>query len=224
MISGQPEVEERVDVELVPEHVAAVGLAVEPAGRDARVVAGGVSGADLQHVGSVEAQQQLHAGLARQLHVADVPQLGPCPLVLGQRRGEVGVTQHVPAGGGQRFGDRVVVGGEQRDQLLDAHRLPGGDVEGEDLLDVVLHLVAGCARTTAGAVAAEHPGPGGLGDVDVRLPGLHLERDGLRTEGAGGDGVEVAALELAVARDHLVGHPPVERGDHLACDPTSSPG
>ena len=43
----------------------------------------------------------------------------------------------------------------------------------------------------------------------------HLERDRLRTEGAGGDRVEVAALELAVARDHLVGHPPVERGDHL---------
>ena len=134
--------------------------------------------------------------------------------VLRQRVGELRAAQHVPARGGQRLGDRVVVRGEERDHLLDAHRLALRHVEGEDLLDVVLHLVE-VALHRHRLVAAEDAGARGLGDVDVRLPGPHLQRDGLRAERSRGDRVEVAALQLAIAGDHLVGHPAVEAGDHL---------
>ena len=69
----QPEVEVGVDVELVPEHVPAVGLPIESSSRHARVMPGSVSRAHLQHMGGVETQQQLHAGLAGQFDVTDVP-------------------------------------------------------------------------------------------------------------------------------------------------------
>ena len=54
-----------IDVQLVPEHVPAVGLAVEAARGDAGVVVGRVPRADLQDVRDVEAQQQLHARVSR---------------------------------------------------------------------------------------------------------------------------------------------------------------
>src|SRR5215207_2274301 len=57
---GQPEVEERVDVELVPEDVPAVGLAVKAAGRNPGVEVGRVRRADLQDVGNVQADQKLN--------------------------------------------------------------------------------------------------------------------------------------------------------------------
>ena len=104
--------------------------------------------------------------------------------------------------------------GEQRDHFLHAHRLALRHVKGEDLLDVVLHLVK-VALHRHRLAATEDAGPGGLSDVDVRLPGPHLQSDGLRAERSGGYRVEVATLQFAIAGDHLVGHPAVEAGDHL---------
>src|SRR4051794_24946477 len=46
----QPEVQKRVDVELIPEDVSAIGLTVETASGNARVEVGGVRRADLKYV------------------------------------------------------------------------------------------------------------------------------------------------------------------------------
>ena len=214
---GEAEAEERVDVELVPEHMPPVGLAVEPASRHPCVVPGGVPRTHLQQVRDVEAQQLLCVWFAGQLDVADLPQLGPCALVLEQRRGEVRIADDVPAGCGEWLGDRVVTGGEQRHHLLHPDPLALTDVEREDLLDVVLHLVElppDLCRSSW-IVLAEDPGAGRLGDVDARLPGPYLERDRLGSERAGRDGIEVAPLQLAVPRDHLVGDAAVQPRDDL---------
>ena len=72
MISGQPEVEEGIDEELVPEDVPAICLAVEAASRDAGVVMGGQPRAHLQEMRGVEAQQELDA-----LRRAEAPRRRP---------------------------------------------------------------------------------------------------------------------------------------------------
>ena len=81
-------------------------------------------------------------------------------------------------------------------------------------MDVVLGLEQ-AARDIDGLVATEDVGAGGLGDVQVRLAGLDLQRDDLGAERARGDRVEVAALELRIAGDAAVGHAPIDRGDDL---------
>ncbi|MDF2978876.1 MAG: hypothetical protein K0S40_3604 [Actinomycetospora sp.] len=164
----------------------------------------------------MEAQQQLDERLLGHLEVADVPVLVPGVDVLGEAAREVRVALHVPAGGRQRLGDRVVVAGEERDDLLDPDGLALGDVEVEHLLHVVVHLVeraSGLHELPAASPAAVDPRAGGLGDVEVRLPGADLEGDDLRPERAGRDGIEVAALEVAVAGHHVVVDAAVDRRD-----------
>ena len=56
---GQPDVEERERVDLVPEHVPAVGLAVQPARGHPGVEIGGMRRADLEKVRDVQPEQQL---------------------------------------------------------------------------------------------------------------------------------------------------------------------
>ena len=79
VISGSRKLRNGIDVELVPEHVPAVRLAVEPAGGHAGVVVGGVARADLQDVRDVQAQQQLDALVARAADVADLATAPPTP-------------------------------------------------------------------------------------------------------------------------------------------------
>ena len=81
-------------------------------------------------------------------------------------------------------------------------------------MDVVLRLEQ-AAPDIDGLVGAEDVGAGGLGEVEVRLAGLNLQRDDFGAERPRGDRVEVAALEIRVAGDAAVRHAPVDRGDDL---------
>ncbi len=73
----QAKVEERVHVELVPEDVPAVGLPVQAAGGDARVLVGREPRADLQEVRDVQAKQELHPLVAGNADVAHLPEVLP---------------------------------------------------------------------------------------------------------------------------------------------------
>src|SRR5580693_8606195 len=64
-------------------------------------------------------------------------------------------------------------------------------------------------------MAAEHAGAGRVADVQVRLPGLGLQRDHLGPERPRAHGVQVAALQLPVAGDPGVADAAVDRRDHL---------
>ena len=74
---GDTEAQERKDIQLIPEHVAAVGLTVETPRGHSGVQVGGVPGAHLQDVADVEPQQHLNPLVAAHPHVADAPQLLP---------------------------------------------------------------------------------------------------------------------------------------------------
>ena len=87
-------------------------------------------------------------------------------------------------------------------------------VEGQDLLDVVLHLVERPPGVQP-LITTEHLRAGRLADVQVRLPGLGLQRDDLRPESPQRDGVQVAAFKLPVPCHAAIAHPAVECRDHL---------
>ena len=74
---GQPQAKERVHVELIPEHVAPVGLAVQPARGHACVKVGGMTGAHLQDVADVQPQQALDLLIAADTNVTHAPELLP---------------------------------------------------------------------------------------------------------------------------------------------------
>ena len=61
----------------------------------------------------------------------------------------------------------------------------------------------------------KHARAGRLADVQIRLPGLGLQRDDLGPERPRGDRAQVAAFQLLVARDAAIPHPAVDRRDHL---------
>ena len=88
---GQPGIEERERIDLIPEHVPAIGLTVEAAGGQPRVEVSGIPGADLQDVRDVQAQQQLRALVSGDPHVTHPPQLVPGRGVPLKRGGEIGV-------------------------------------------------------------------------------------------------------------------------------------
>src|SRR5215468_11449328 len=88
------------------------------------------------------------------------------------------------------------------------------DVEGQDLLDVVLHLIERPPYRQLLPVA-EHTGAGRLADVQIRLPGFDLQRDDLGPPRPRGYRVQMAAFELLVPHDAAVAHPAVEGRDHL---------
>ena len=84
--SRQPEVQEGQDEHLVPEHVAAVGLAVQAAGRDADVEVDAVRGHGLQQVEDVQAQDQRGADRALDLARRSGTRGGPRPARAGPGR------------------------------------------------------------------------------------------------------------------------------------------
>ena len=83
---------------------------------------------------------------------------------------------------------------------FDPRRLALAHVDGQDLLDVVLHLVEPPVDLDL-TITAEYAGASRLADVQVRLPGLGLQRDDLRPERPRGHGVQVTAFQLPVAGD-----------------------
>ena len=211
---GQPDVEERERVDLVPEHMPAIGLAVESAGRHPGVEVGGVTGTDLEDVRDVQPQQPLHALVSRHPHVAYTPQFVPCRGVALECTGEVGVAGRRPGRPHQRVADRRIPRGVERHHLLDPRRRALLHVEGENLLDIVLHLIQPPLDLEA-LICGEHPRAGRVADVQIRLPGLGLQRDHLWPKRPRGNGVQVAALQLPVAGDTAIAHPAVDRRDDL---------
>src|ERR687890_135480 len=194
---GQPEVEERVDVELVPKDVPAVSLAVKAAGRNPGVEVGRVRRADLQDVGNVQADQKLNTLVPGDPHVAGGPQLVPRPCVMVEGLGERLAAVDGLYGGGQRL----------------AYCMDARSAKGQLLVDVVLHLVEAAVYVYHPMLSVD-PGTRRLGYIHVRLTGLRPERDDVRTYGAGQFRVQVAAFELPVADDAPISNPAVQRREH----------
>ncbi len=211
---GQPEVEEGIDEELVPEDVPAVCLAVEAASRDAGVVVGGEPRADLEEMRGMEAQQELDALLPRKLRVADLPELVPRPGLAGEGAVEGRIAGGALGRGLQRLADAAVVRAVERRDLLDPYGRALVHVERQHLLYVVLALV-GAASDLDLLAAAIDARARGLGDFNPRLTGSRLQRDHVGAVDPGSLRIEVTALELPVAGDALVHDPPVERRHDL---------
>ena len=192
----QPEVEERVDIEVVPEDVSPVRLAVQTAGGGARVEVGRVWGANLEDVQDVKADQKLDPVIVRYLHVARVPQFVPGTRVPPESLLERAAATGRRSGVSQRFVYGTVARGVEGDHLLD----PDGrfllDLEVQDLMDVVLHLKQATVHVQL-AVLTIDLRAGRLGHVDPGLAGTDLQGDNLRAERPGGDGIQVPALRVA---------------------------
>ncbi len=164
----------------------------------------------------------LHPVVDRDANVADLPQLGPRPLVALQRLGEGAAPADRPHGVRERLADRPVARGVEGDHLLDARGFPSLDIEGENLVDIVLHAVQAAAGP-GNATLVVDTGAGRIGDVDAGLAGANLQPDdvgvGVLGEagagGVGGDRVEMTALQLAVAGHAPVQDAPIERGHDL---------
>src|SRR5215211_3212100 len=163
---GQPEVEERVDVEFVPENMAAVGFAVKTAGRHPSVQVSRVRRADLQDVGDVQANQELDPAVLGDAHVAYGPKLVPSPDVVVEGFGERFVAADGLYGIGQRLIYGVVARAVDGDHLLDPHRTIFLDIKGQGLLDVVIYLVE-VTTYTHHLVLPVNPGTRCLGDIYV---------------------------------------------------------
>ncbi len=80
---GEAEAEQPQDEQLIPEDVAAVGLPVQPAGRDADVQVDGVLGVGLEQVEQVQVQRADAVEVG--LDPAAAPQLRPAHGVFGQQ-------------------------------------------------------------------------------------------------------------------------------------------
>src|SRR5215216_744226 len=163
---GQPEVEERVDVEFVPEDMPAVGFSVKAAGRHPSVQVSRVRRADLKYVGDVQANQELDPAVPGYAHIAYGPQLVPGSGVMVEGFGERFVAADSLYGIGQRLIYGVVARAVDGDHLLDAHRAILFDIKSQCLLDVVVRLVE-VTTYTHYLVLSVNPGARCLGDVYV---------------------------------------------------------
>src|ERR1700730_7371147 len=138
---GQPEVEKRIDVELVPEDVAAIRLTVQSAGWDAGIQPHCVLGRRLEDVRDVEAKEELDSLVLRHVDVAIVPELAPGGRVPLELLCEARIASDRPLGGAARLADTPITRCVEGDHLLH----PDGDFflqpESQRLMDVVLHVV-----------------------------------------------------------------------------------
>ena len=125
----QPQVQEGQDEHLVPEHVAAVGLAVQAAGRDADVEVDAVRGHGLQQVEDVQAEDQRGPDGPLDLHVAAVPEVVPRQLVAGQDVVEPARAVELVAGRLPGFADTGVAGRAEGHELLHGDRPARGHRE-----------------------------------------------------------------------------------------------
>jgi hypothetical protein len=116
-------------------------------------------------------------------------------------------------GVGQRLVYGMVTRGVEGNHLLDAHGYPLFGLEGQHLVDVVLHLVEAMVHAYHPILPVD-PGACRLGYINVRLAGLRPERDDVGTYGAGQLRVQVAAFELPVAGDAPISNPAVQRREH----------
>src|SRR6266566_9262630 len=194
--------------------MAPVRLAVQTAGGNPGVQICRVARADLQDVRDVEPQQELLPLVPREAKIADAPQLLPSRPMPAERLRERWRALRGLAGACERVADRTIARGEEGRHLLDANGFTLANVEGQRLLDVVVHLVqraldidrfAAFVDTCARALAY----------VDVGLPGSYLQRDDLWPECPWREGIHMPPHQPAVPGDAAVGHTAVDRGDQL---------
>ncbi len=164
-------------------------------------------------MGGVQAEQELGPLLLGEAEVAVGPQLLPgTDVALARLR--VGVEAS-----GRRLGrrprlvDGPVPRGVESDQLLHPDGQAPLQLEGQGLVDVVLHVVEAASDLQLAAAGVD-AGAGRLGDVDAGLARLRDQRDDVGLGAPTRHRMEVAALQLPVAFDALVGDPGVEGGDH----------
>jgi hypothetical protein len=163
---GHPIVEKRIHVQLVPEDMSAVGLSVEPAGRNPGIDVGRVTGAHLQQMTGVQVQQTLHLLIRWHLQVRHPPELlprRPMPRELGL---EAPRASRRRAGLRKRVTRRRIARGGEHDHLLHADRHALLDLERQNLLDVILRLVE-AALNRHGVGALEDAAARRLADVQV---------------------------------------------------------
>ena len=114
----------------------------------------------------METKQELHLWVVGQRDVAHVPQLPPRMVMTVKRFTEGRVSARALTRVQQRLLDPAIARGIHRDHLLYPRRLPLLHVEGESLLNVILHLIRAAlnpqlVRTLINARTR------GLGDVDL---------------------------------------------------------
>lgn len=200
---GEVEVEVAQDEELVPEDVAAVGLAVQAPGGYAGVEFGGVRGEGLQDLEEVQAEDE--AGLVGHVQFGTAPQVAPGGALVGDELVEGGGGAGVLHGGVAGVGDGPVVAGVQGDDLVDDLAVAGAQLQAEAADAAALGVGVLDLRAGRQCVA------GGEGDLDVGVGGgAGQPGDVAGVPGAGAQGGEVPAVEVAVAGDAGVGDGAVE--------------
>lgn len=205
---GEVQVQVGQDEQLVPEDVAAVGLAVQSARRYAHVQVGGVRREGLEHVEEVQAQDA--ARLAGHLQFGAAPQLAPGGAVRHQQVVEAGSLGHPVDGGLERVTDRRVARGVQGDDLVDGGGAARPGPQGDALGDAQVLAGRGDRRVRGGAGGHAGPDVGGAG------PAAQPHR--VVPGGAGVHVREVVAVEVPVARHPGVGDAAVEGRLHLQVD------
>ncbi len=127
---------ERHDVELVPEDVPAIGLAMEAPSGHAHVKVDDVRRSDLDRVEGVQPQHEARLAILRQSDGAAAPETLPGPLVKGEQLREGLDVGQVGARGRLRSRDRRVSRRMQCHDLLDRDRTAGLGLHGEAHPDV----------------------------------------------------------------------------------------
>src|SRR4028118_1760725 len=126
--------------------------------------------ADLQDVGNMQADQKLNTLVSGDAHVASGPQLIPRPCVMVEGLGEWLAAVDGLYGIGQRLVYSVVTRSVEGNHLFDAHRNSLFGLEGQHLVDVVLHLVEATVHVY-NLVLPVDPGARRLGYIHVGMAG-----------------------------------------------------
>jgi hypothetical protein len=210
---GGPEVQEGKDEKFVPEHVAAVRLAVEAARRHVDVKIDAVARDRLQEMEDMEPEDSLIAALVREHDVAATPKLIPGEGVAAKKFGEVGHPPHQREGLGQRLADGAIARGVQGDNFLDTDRNTFFHVNREILAGVARPGARGPARFHR-LVEAKDAGSGGLRHLHAGLAGAGENEDPVAVGAARFERFEMPARKAAIARDAIVHDRSVEGGAH----------
>ena len=114
----------------------------------------------------------------------------------------------------QRVTDRRIPRRVERHHLLDPHRRSLLHVEGEDLLDIVLHLIQPPLDLEA-LISSENACAGRMADVQIRLPGLGLQRVTSDPNVRGETGFRWRPSSCRWRTTPPLLHPAVDRRNHL---------
>ena len=173
---GSSEGENRIDENLIPEHVPAVTLAMQAASGHACVQVGVDGSHRLQNMEGVQIERERLAFARAHVHGELIPQELPRPLVLSQKL--CGVTQPPNPGRHriQRRGDGTVAGGADIDKLLHPDRMPRLKRQLEFMSDPSCVLGEKSPARSKTLAAAVRPGACGHRDMDAGLICFHFQQ------------------------------------------------